>query len=432
MRLLTGKDMLIGSNLGVVKLMARGTGAAIAASALTLLLAGTLLAAIIASETKLTASDGAPDDRFGSSGESSSVAQSGRSAVIAATGDDDLGDRAGAAYVFHDDGTGWAEQAKLTASDGVEKDFFGSAVSMSGDTVVVGAFFSDSPAQHSGSAYVYQRTGDTWTEEAKLVADDGAEDDLFGISAAISGDAVVVGARDHDAVAPNAGAAYVFRFDGTGWTQEAELVASDGAAGDFLGVRVAIDGDVVVAGAQKADAGRVDSGAAYVFRFDGTSWTQEAKLTASDGRKGDEFGNTVAISGDTVVVGAVRVGPDRGAAYVFRFDGTSWSQEAKLTASDSKAKDVFGSSVGISGDLIVVGAAKGDDGERDTGAAYVFQRTGTVWSEELKLFASDGEQDDNFGGSVAIWQNTVLIGASGDDDLGSGAGAAYVYELTSP
>ena len=140
----------------------------------------------------------------------------------------------------------------------------------------------------------------------------------------------------------------------------------------------------------------------------------------------------MAISGDTVVVGAARVGPDRGAAYVFRFDGTSWSQEAKLTPAFSKAKDVFGSSVGISGDLIVVGAAKGDDGERDTGAAYVFQRTGTVWSEELKLFASDGEQADSFGGSVAIWQNTVLIGASGDDDLGSGAGAAYVYELTSP
>ena len=417
----------------MIKPMARGTGAAIAALALTMLVAGTLLAAVIASsETKLTASDGAPGDGFGGGVESRSVAQSGRTAVIAASGDDDNGDRAGAAYIFHDDGTGWAEQAKLTASDGILLDFFGSAVSMSGDTVVIGSFFSDAPASHSGSAYVYQRTGATWTEEQKLVADDGAADDLFGISAAMSGDALVVGARDHDEVAPNAGAAYVFRFDGISWIQEAELSASDGAANDFLGVRVAIDGNVVVAGAQTADVSGVDSGAAYVFRFDGTSWTQEAKLVASDGQAGDQFGNSVSISGDTAVVGASRegLGVDRGAAYVFRFDGTSWSQEAKLTAADSKNKNLFGWSVGISGDLIVAGALRGDNGERDTGAAYVFQRTGTVWNQELKLLASDGEQNDRFGGNVSIWQNTALVGAQGDDDLGDGAGAAYVYDLT--
>ena len=427
-------NVRIGSNRGVIKLMARGTGAAIAASALTMLVAGTLLAAVIVSETKLTASDGAPGDLFGSDGESSSVAQSGRTAVIAAHLDDDAGESSGSAYVFHDDGTGWAEQAKLTASDGVLKDFFGSGVSISGDTVVVGSFFSDAPAEHSGSAYVYQRTGDTWTEEAKLVAADGAEGDLFGISVAISGDALVVGARDHDVAASNSGAAYVFRFDGTGWAQEAELAASDGAADDFFGGRVAIDGDVVVAGAPTADVGGTDSGAAYVFRFDGTSWTQEAKLTAADGQTGDEFGSSVAISGETAVVGAARAGPgntERGAAYVFRFDGTSWSQEAKLTAADSKVKNLFGWSVGISGDQIVVGAIKGDDGERNTGAAYVFQRTGTVWSEELKLLASDAEQDDRFGGSVSILGDTVLVGAAGDDDLGSAAGAVYVYELTS-
>ena len=185
--------------------------------------------------------------------------------------------------------------------------------------------------------------------------------------------------------------------------------------------------------AQTADADRHDSGAAYVFRFDGTRWTQEAKLTASDGKAGDQFGNSVGISGDTVVVAAARAGRgvDRGAAYVFRFDGTSWSQEAKLTASDSENRDLFGWSVGISDDQIVVGALKGDGGERDTGAAYVFQRTGTAWSEELKLLASDAEQNDRFGVSVAIFQHTVFVGAHGDDDLGSAAGAAYVYELTS-
>ena len=459
--------------MGMIKPMVRGVEAAGAVLVVTMLVAGTLLAAVVASETKLVPIDGAPGDLFGSA-VGNSVAPSGRTAVIGAHGDDDGGDRAGAVYIFHDDGTGWAEQAKLTASDGVPKDFFGLAVSISGDAVVVGSFFSDAPAEHSGSAYVYQRSGDTWIEEAKLVAADGAEGDLFGISVAISGDALVVGARDHDAVAPNSGAAYVFRYDKTGWTQEAELSASDGAADDFLGVRVAIDGDVVIAGAPTADVGGGDSGAAYVFRFDGTSWTQEAKLTAPDGgTAGDRFGSSVAINGDTAVVGAPHEGPGgaaakspfagfggtaRGAAYVFRFDGTNWSHDTKLIPSDPKPKtrsggsvsirsdkiqeaklvpidlspmSQFGGSVSISGDKIVVGTSRGDGGERDTGAAYVFQRTGTVWSAELKLLASDGEQGDGFGGSVSILQDTVFVGAAGDDDLGSAAGATYVYELTS-
>ena len=431
---------------GMTKPTARAVVAAGAASVVTVLVAGTLLGAVVAWETKLTAGDGAPRDRFGSGGVSSSLAPSGRTAVIAAHLDDDAGDGSGSAYVFHDDGTGWAEQAKLTASDGVPKDFFGFAVSISGDTVVVGSFFSDGPAVHSGSAYVYRRTGERWTEEAKLVAADGAAGDLFGISVAISGDALVVGARDHDAAAPNSGAAYVFRFDGTGWTEEAELVASDGAADDLLGTRVAMDGDVVVAGAPTADVGGGDSGAAYVFRFDGTSWTEEAKLTApGGGTAGDRFGSSVAISGDTAVVGAPHEGPggnaaksafagfggtERGAAYVFRFDGTRWRHEAKLISSDPKPKTRVGGSVTISGSTIVVGTRSGTR-LKATGEVYVFQRTGPVWSEELRLRASDGEHGDRFGGSVSILENTVFVGAAGDDDLGSAAGAVYVYELSS-
>ena len=435
-----------GVTLGSIKPTVRGVGAAGAAAVVTILVAGGLLAAVVAPETKLTASDGAPRDLFGSGGVSSSLAPSGRTAVIAAHLDDDAGDGSGSAYVFHDDGTGWAEQAKLTASDGVPQDYFGSAVSISGDTVVVGSFFSDAPAVHSGSAYVYRRVDDAWTEEAKLVAADGAEGDLFGISVAISGDALVVGARDHDAAAPNSGAAYVFRFDGASWAQEAELAASDGAADDFFGGRVAIDGDVVVAGAPTADVGGGDSGAAYVFRFDGTSWTQEAKLTApGGGTAGDRFGSSVSISGDTVVVGAHQEGAgggaakspfagfggtERGAAYVFRFDGTSWTREARLIPSDARPKTRFGGSVTISGDTIVVGARSGTR-IKATGVAHVFHRSGPVWSEELTLRASDGEHGDRFGASVSILGDTVFVGAAGDDDLGSAAGAVYVYDLRS-
>ena len=419
------------SDLGVIKLVTRA-GAAIAASALMLLMAGTLLAVVVASETKLVASDAEAGDVFGRV--ANSLALSGGTAVIGAYLSDDAGTSSGSAYIFVDDGTGWAQQAKLTASDAAQNDLFGQAVAISGDTVAIGSFFDDDRGSHSGSIYVYERSGGTWPETAKLLADDGVEGDVLGISVAMSGNAILAGAWERDDGAVDTGAAYVFRFDGTSWAQEAKLVASDAAAGDKLGRSVGFDGDVVVVGAPFADVGGTDSGAAYVFRWDGTGWRQEAKLVASDGGAGDWLGSSVGISGDTVVVGAYPKGPGRnkGAVYVFRFDGTSWSQEAKLTASDGKAKDEFGFSVAIDGDRIVVGARLGDDGVKDTGAAYVFARTGTVWSEDLKLFASDGAKGDFYGEAVSVFQNTVLVGAPRDDDAGSSSGSVYIYELTSP
>ena len=419
------------SDLGVIKLVARA-GAAIAASALMLLMVGTLLAAVVASETKLTASDAEAGDVFGRV--ANSLALSDRTAVIGAYLSDDAGTSSGSAYIFVDDGTGWAQQAKLTASDAAQNDLFGQAVAISGDTVAIGSFFDDDRGSHSGSIYVYERSGGTWPETAKLLADDGVEGDVLGISVAMSGNAILAGAWERDDGAVDTGAAYVFRFDGTSWAQEAKLVASDAAAGDKLGRSVGIDGDVVVVGAPFADVGGTDSGAAYVFRWDGTGWSQEAKLVASDGGAGDWLGFSVGISGDTVVAGAYPKGPGRnkGAVYVFRFDGTSWSQEAKLTASDARPKDEFGFSVAIDGDRIVVGARLGDDGAKDTGAAYVFARTGTVWSEDLKLSASDGAKGDFFGEAVSVFGSMVLVGAPRDDDAGVSSGSVYVYELTAP
>jgi hypothetical protein len=275
------------------------------------------------------------------------------------------------------------EEFKIPASDGAAVDYFGYSVSISGDVAIVGAVGDDDKGSSSGSAYVYRWDGVSWIEEAKLTASDGARSDQFGYSVSISGDVAIVGAVGDDDKGSRSGSAYVFRFDGDSWGEEhAKLTASDGAGGDQFGVSVSISGDVVIVGAHfDADAG-FRSGSAYVFRFDETkledSWVQEDKLTASDGAARDNFGVCVSISGDVAIVGSRYAGFRSGSAYVFRFDETkledSWVQEDKLTASDGAGGDYFGVSVSISGDVAIVGASGDDDNGGGSGSAYVYRR----------------------------------------------------------
>ena len=212
-----------------------------------------------------------------------------------------------------------------------------------------------------------------------------------------------------------------------GAIEQAKLMASDAQASDYFGYSVAVAGDTVVVGARDEDSEGLNAGAAYVFVRNGTTWTEQAKLMASDAQAGDWFGYSVAVSGDTVVVGAYYEdsgGSDAGAAYVFVRNGTSWSQQGKLVAGDAQADDQFGQSVAISGDTVVVGAHYEDDGGSDAGAAYVFVYDGTAWTEQDKLVAGDAQVDGRFGYSVAVSGDTVVVGASGE---GSYAGAAYVF-----
>jgi len=376
------------------------------------------------SEFKITASDGAAADRFGYS-----VSISGDYAVVGAYYDDDNGSFSGSAYVFKRTDTTWTQEAKLLPSDGAAEDFFGRSVSISGDYAVVGANFDDDNGAQSGSAYVFKRTGTSWTQEAKLLPSDGAANDMFGFSVSISGDYAVVGSANDDN-GQDAGSAYVFKRTGTSWTQEAKLLPADGAANDVFGFSVYISGDYAVMGARWDDDNGGNSGSAYVFKRTGTSWAQEAKLLASDGAAFDEFGVSVSISGDYAVVGAWRDddnGTDAGSAYVFKRNGTSWAQEAKLLPSGGAADDWFGNSVSISGDYAVVGAYL-DDGY-DLGSAYLFKRTGISWAEEAKLLASDGAIGDLFGSSVSISGDYAVVGAVLDNDNGNDAGSAYLYNL---
>jgi hypothetical protein len=392
---------------------------------------------------KLTAAGGAADDGFGSS-----VALAGDTALVGASADDvGANVNQGSATVFVRSGTIWTPQAYLTAADGAEYDVFGTSVALSadGNTALVGARQDDVGANDDqGSATVFVRNGTGWTQQAKLTAADGAGWDRFGTSVALSadGNTALVGASTDDVGANgDQGSAYVFVRSGTAWTQQAHLTASDGAGWDMFGNSVALSGNTALVGALQNKVGANDGqGSAYVFVRSGTTWTPQAKLTASDGAVGEQFGSSVALAGDTALVGAwydqVGANNQQGSAYVFTRSGTTWTQRAKLTAADGAAADFFGFSVALSGDAdtALVGEFTDDVGANgDQGSAYVFVRSGTAWTQQAHLVASDGAAGDYFGISAALSGDTALVGAVGDD-IGANAdqGSAYFYKLMFP
>jgi hypothetical protein len=380
----------------------------------------------------LTADDGEAGDNFGVS-----VALFGDIALVGARLDD-VGANAdqGSAYVYARSGMVWTQQAKFTGGDGAAADSFGVPVALSGDTALVGAFVDDVGANvDQGSAYVFTRSGTAWTQQIKLVTGDGAAWSYFGYSVALSGDTALVGVYADD-VGTNVdqGSAYVFVRNGTAWTQQAKLTAEDGAANDNFGISVALSGDTLLIGADGDDvAGNVDQGSAYVFVRSGGVWTQKAHLIAGDGAAYDHFGVSVALSGDTALVGAYfdTVGSNsrQGSAYVFARSGAAWTQQAQLTAADGARSDHFGVSVALSGDTALVGAYFDDVGASfNQGSAYVYTRNGMAWTQQAKLTAADGSTSDNFGGSVAVSGDTALVGAVLDTvGANSSQGSAYVY-----
>ncbi|MEP2101668.1 MAG: FG-GAP repeat protein [Parasphingorhabdus sp.] len=327
------------------------------------------------------------------------------------------------------------EQQKLLADDGASEDFFGFSVAISGDTAIIGAFRADDEdiGIDAGSAYIFTRSETIWRQQAKLTASDGAPSDTLGGNVAISGDTAVAGAIGHDQNGDNSGAAYVFTRSGTTWNQQTKLTAADGAEGDAFGQSIALSGDTLVIGAPHDDDNGNGSGSVYVFTRSGTTWHQQAKLTAADGADGDLFGISVALSPNTILVGADlndEKAIDAGAAYVFTRSGDSWSQQAKLSAADGAQTDIFGVRVALSGDTALISARRDDDETMgvDAGSAYIFTRTGNSWRQQAKLTASDGAADDRFGRDVGLSGDTALIGAMHRDDQGENSGSAYVFK----
>jgi hypothetical protein len=381
-------------------------------------------------QIKLAAADGTAGDEFGYS-----VAIDGDTAIVGAYFDDDAGGNSGSAYIFTRSGSTWTQQAKLTAADAAENDQFGINVALSGDTVIVGAYWDDAAGSFSGSAYVFTRSNTTWTQQAKLTATDAAAGEEFGRSVALSGDRAIVGAHLDDGAGSASGSVYVFTRSGTTWTQTAKLTAADGAADDRFGYSVALSGDTAIVGAQFDDDAGSNSGSAYIFTRSGSAWTQQAKLIAADAAAGDRFGRSVALSGDTAIVGAYGdddAGSRSGSAYIFTRSGSSWTQQVKLTAAAATADDLFGFSVALSGDTAIVGAQLDDGAGSDSGSAYVFTRSGTTWTQAAKFTAADGAADNRFGYSVAFSGDTAIVGAPYEDNAGENSGSAHIVSLSPP
>ena len=374
---------------------------------------------------KLLADDGAPLDVFGYS-----VGISGDIAIAGARGDGDNGPDSGSAYLF--DVTSGEQLAKFLANDGAVDDLFGYSVAISGVTAVVGAIGDDENAEDSGAAYLFDVTDPSNPVQiAKLLPDDGVEGDRFGVSVAISGATAIVGTA-RDGADGDLGVAYL--FDTATGRQIATLVPDDLEADDRFGLRVAISGATAIVGAWGEDA---DTGAAYLF--DATSGRQIARLVADDGVSEDGFGDAVAISEDAAIVGALLDddnGRDSGSAYVFDIsDPGNPVQVAKLLADDGGHKDWFGASVALSGTTAIVGAYRESDNGSWAGAAYLFDIT--TGRQLAKLLADDEPpQSAEFGTSVGIsgapGNEIAIVGVGRDDDNGDGAGAAYLFDAGTP
>ncbi len=376
--------------------------------------------------TKVIPFDTQTLDRFGRS-----VSVSGDFAIIGAYHDADNGPNAGTAYVYRFNGTTWTRVRKLRPNTVGPEDRFGTSVSIDGDVAIVGAVYAPDQGSRSGAAYIFRYDGTTWRFEAKLLASDGAIDDRFGRAVAIKGDVAVVGAIWDDDNGLDSGSAYIYRHDGTRWVEETKLVASDGAVLDKFGWSVSADTDVVIVGSKWSDVNAIDSGAAYIYRYDGASWIEEGKLAPADGGLDDHFGFSVSISGDLAVAGSTWDGDNglkAGAAYVYRFDGTTWNQDAKLLADDGAANDRFGYAVSISGQRVLVGTYAHADNGPDSGSAFLFTHDGAGWVQQSELLPADGAAGKRFGRSVAISEDTILVGSYFDDEAGIEAGSAYFFE----
>ena len=393
----------------------------------------------------------------------------------------------GAVYVFTRSGTTWSQQAYLKASNTDAGDQFGYSVSLSGDTLAVGAHDEDSNvtgiggsqsnngASGSGAVYVFTRSGTTWSRQAYLKASNTGTGDRFGWSVSLFGDTLAVGAHDEDSNATGiggsqsnngangSGAVYVFTRSGTAWSQQAYLKASNTDAIDLFGYSVSLFGDTLAVGAYGEDSnargvggiqnnnGAGNSGAVYVFTRSGTAWSQQAYLKASNTDAGDQFGWSVSLSGDTLAVGALwengnatgvngnqnnNRAANSGAVYVFTRSGTAWSQEAYLKASNTDVLDQFGHSISLSGDTLAVGAryedsnatgiggSQSNNGANGSGAVYVFTRSGTAWSRQAYLKASNTDAGDQFGYSVSLSGDRLAVGAHDEDSNATGVGGS--------
>lgn len=399
--------------------------------------------------TNLDADDGDNQDNFGTAARLDDTAST---ALVTAPGDENPnGSEGGSAYVYTHSGGSWSEQAKLSATDGDSDDNFGTAGALSGDgqrAIVTAGGDEDPNGPGSGSAYVFSRANGSWTQQSKLIADDGDADDTFGSAVALDETgttALIAASNDDDPYGSNSGSVYAFTLTENVWVQQAKINPTDGDPGDRFGASVALSDDgttALIGAAEDASPGSEGQGSVYVYQSVSGGWTQQTKLTGDEGNSEDRFGGAVAIgnSGSTALIGAPgdvdANGTEAGSMYLFTATGGTWSQQVKLAADDGDPLDEFGTTVSLTGDgTTALVSAPGDEDPNgpDAGSAYLFTRSEGTWSQYSKLVADNGDSDDGFGVSATLADGgaMALIGAPRDEDLhGPTSGSAYVYDLT--
>jgi hypothetical protein len=383
------------------------------------------------------------DDAFKNAEYGRSVAIDGNLVAVGMGGDGAIG----AVYLYKRQGTIYVPEATLDFPDAIpgactdedpDNDFgncpeFGRSVVIQGNTLFVGARFAQAgTTQGAGAVYVFKKNGKTWRYEDKVVSPAPQTGDNFGRALAIQGNLLVVTARKNDA---EKGSAYVFEKKGKGYAYKASLEASDSADGDYFGQSVALQGNFIVIGARNtAGADGATAGGFYLFRQKGGQWIEVTKMTPPGGKNDDQYGFAIAIKGDTIVVTARRADPagvkNAGAVYIYSLKGDSVNLVTTLTPSNIKANDEFGQSVAFVGDVLAVGAWKDDiDANLDQGSIYLFRQIGGQWIETGIITASDGMGGDEFGYSLAAQGNRMVTGAHKADFIDQNGGAAYVLLL---
>lgn len=367
---------------------------------------------------KLFAPDAAEGDRFGRS-----VALENDIAVVGSRRDNPDANP-GAAFVYRFDGGTWLFEQQICNPDPKFGQNFGSFVAISGDVIVAGAPDDGENGSGAGAAFVFRYTRGTWVPEQKLLASDGESDDFFGQSLAIDDDVILVGTGEGEG-------AYVFRYEGSNWVEQQKLIGKKGDCG--FGSAVSLDGMTALVGASFQPDPKHIQLSAYVYQFDGSSWVAVALLVpeASPGSSAGFSPGGVDILGNVVVLGHITDGENGdfcGAAFVFRFDGKEWNEEQKLLASECAFEDQFGRAVSIGSDLVVVGTFLAKE-ELGQSAAYVFRFDGTMWAEEATIRPLSGQPGDLFGSAVCVDDDLALIGALWDSEICVSCGAAYIFDL---
>lgn len=387
----------------------------------------------------LFASDPTVEDYFGYA-----VATDGSTVMVGAIYDDQMVSpyygNAGSVRVFEPSGGLWTEVDRLVPQSEINSGYFGASIAIDGDTAVIGSYGRD---YKIGAAYVFVKETGVWVEQAKLEDTDPQQFDSFGYSVAIDGDTVVVGAYLDDFVTgsdDDRGSISVFTRSGATWLLEQKLTLASQLDGDWFGFRVAVEGDTLVASALEAGTGHPDgNGSVYVFTRTGSYWAEGQKLNGSGGADDRNFGNGIQLSGGTLVIGSPRTdhsGLDNaGAVYVFTESGGVWTETQKMTASDAADDGGLGNSVALAGDRMIVGAdIASPRGVYRAGEAYVFENDGGAWVERHRLVADSPESEARLGFSIAGTQEIAVVGGPWTDSVSpaaASAGAVCTYDHAS-